>query len=369
MIDIALTKRQGAFQLSAAFSVEGGVTALFGRSGAGKTSIVAMTAGLSRPDSGRIAIGDAVLFDSGQGVDIAPDRRRVGMVFQDGRLFPHMTVRANLRYGERLVPAAERYAAFDKVVDLLDIAPLLDRRPARLSGGEKQRVAIGRALLSSPRLLLMDEPLAALDGARKAEILPFIARLSREFSVPILYVSHAIDEIIAIADNLVVMEQGQVSASGTLEQVLSAVDLSPITGRLDAGSILYARVEGHLPADGLSRLTVGPSNHLLAPLVDAPPGTMLRVRIAAQEVSLALERPRRISIQNVLTGTVQSIAPAGDGQIDVHVALDDENKLWTRITRMALDSMGLESGQTVFALVKTNAIAKSGIAAARKTEP
>lgn len=210
MLDVSVRKRQGNFQVDAAFhSPAVGVTALFGRSGSGKTSVINMVAGLSRPDDGRIAVNGAALFDSAARIDLPMDKRRCGYVFQDGRLFPHMTVRTNLTYGMKLVPRNERVIDFDDVVDVLGIRHLLDRRPAKLSGGEKQRVAIGRALLTCPRLLLMDEPLAALDETRKGEVLPFVADLPRHFAIPVLYVSHSLDEILRLADTLVLMEGGK----------------------------------------------------------------------------------------------------------------------------------------------------------------
>lgn len=204
---------------------ESGVTALYGPSGAGKTSVINMVAGLMRPDAGRIAVNGLCLYDSERHIDLPPERRRIGYVFQDGRLLPHLSVRKNLTYGMRLTPMDRRFVTFDAVVELLGISHLLDRRPAKLSGGEKQRVAIGRALLTSPAMLLMDEPLASLDAQRKAEVLPFIMRLSREYAVPILYVSHILDEILNLTDHLVIMETGRVITCGKLETVLSETRL------------------------------------------------------------------------------------------------------------------------------------------------
>jgi len=364
MIEFSVQKRQGAFDLDIAFSSPGGVTALFGRSGAGKSSVVSLAAGLSKPDQGRIAVKDQVLFDSKQGINLPPERRRVGLVFQDGRLFPHLTVRANLTYGEHLVPQAERWAEFGKVVELLGISHLLDRRPAKLSGGEKQRVAIGRALLSSPRLLLMDEPLAALDGARKHELLPFIGKVAREFSVPILYVSHAIDEIIELANHLVVLDEGKVKGAGPVEDLLNELDLSDITGRLDAGSILLARVVEHLPSFAATRVALG-ENHITLPWLDALPGALVRVRIGAQDVALALEKPHRTSFQNILSGRIASIASGGEGKADVRVEIspDGGGMLWTRITSLAASELGLKPGDPVYALVKSASIARSAVAA------
>jgi molybdate transport system ATP-binding protein len=210
-MEIDVRRKQGDFSLDVAFlGAATGVTALYGPSGAGKTTVVQMVAGLARPDDGRIAINGLCLFDSARGIDRPPEERRIGYVFQDGRLFPHLSVHANLTYGMQRTPAARRFVTFDAVVALLGIDHLLQRRPAKLSGGEKQRVAIGRALLTSPALLLMDEPLASLDAARKAEVLPFIQRLGSEFAIPILYVSHALDEITQLAARLVVLCDGRV---------------------------------------------------------------------------------------------------------------------------------------------------------------
>ena len=220
MLSVDIQKRQGLFTLRTSFNcAETGVTALFGRSGAGKTSVINMIAGLVDPDNGKIVVNGRPVFDSTARVNLPPEARRFGYVFQDGRLFPHMSVARNLTYGMRLVSSARRYADFDQIVGLLGIEHLLDRRPAKLSGGEKQRVAIGRSLLTSPELLLMDEPLASLDHARKQEVLPFINALTTELSVPIVYVSHAVDEIISIADTVVVLEQGSVVSIGTIEDV------------------------------------------------------------------------------------------------------------------------------------------------------
>ena len=225
-MEISLTHKQGNFSIDASFQgAESGVTALFGPSGAGKTSVINMVAGLMRPDTGRISINGLCLFDSALHIDLPPEKRRLGYVFQDGRLLPHLSVGSNLTYGMHRTPVSRRFVKFDQVVDLLGIGHLLQRRPAKLSGGEKQRVAIGRALLTSPAMLLMDEPLASLDTARKDEVLPFIIRLGREFAIPILYVSHATYEIINLATRLVMMENGRVLADGDLEDLLSRPDL------------------------------------------------------------------------------------------------------------------------------------------------
>jgi len=232
MLEVQVRRKQGNFTIDAAFSIEdSGITALFGPSGAGKTSIVNMVAGLSRPDEGRIVMNGRCLFDSARSINVPPEKRRVGYVFQDARLFPHLSARSNLTYGMRLLAKSEHYVHFDQVVQLLGIGAILDRRPAKLSGGEKQRVAIGRALLCSPALLLMDEPLASLDGSRKSEVLPFVSQMSRDFSTPIVYVSHIMDEIEQLADHLVLVDNGSVVTSGPLEKLKNSQYLMQISGK------------------------------------------------------------------------------------------------------------------------------------------
>ena len=257
-MEIRVKRKQGDFIIDASFrGAESGVTALYGPSGAGKTSIVNMVAGLMRPDSGRIAVNGLCLYDSVRHIDLPPEKRRIGYVFQDGRLLPHLSVRSNLTYGMRLTPAGRRFVKFDQVVDLLGLSLLLHRRPARLSGGEKQRVAIGRALLTSPAMLLMDEPLASLDAARKAEVLPFIMRLSREFSIPILYVSHALDEILNLSSHMVMMQEGRVRAHGYLEDLLSRSDLQTYFRRYESGAAISTIVDTPQDDFGLTHLRFG----------------------------------------------------------------------------------------------------------------
>ncbi len=236
MLTIDIERRQGDFLIQAAIrQSQTGVTALFGPSGAGKTSIVNMVAGLMAPDRGHIRINDTTLFDSNRKVNLPPEKRRIGYVFQDGRLFPHLTVRRNLVYGMKRISPEERVVDFDSVVELLGIDHLLERRPAKLSGGEKQRVAIGRALLTSPRLLLMDEPLASLDTARKQEVLPFIQRLCREFHRPILYVSHSLGEIRQLSTHMALLSDGRVTAFGSTDEMLGRTDLNACIRLFDSG--------------------------------------------------------------------------------------------------------------------------------------
>ncbi len=354
-MQIEIIRRQGNFLLEAVFrGAASGVTALFGPSGAGKTSIVNMVAGLTRPDRGRIIVNGLCLFDSDRCVDLPPERRRIGYVFQDGRLLPHLSVRANLAYGMRLTPAPRRFVTFDAVVDLLGIGHLLARRPATLSGGEKQRVAIGRALLTSPAMLLMDEPLASLDAARKAEVLPFIMRLSRRFALPILYVSHAMDEILNLADRLVILEDGRVAASGGLEQLLAQPQVQHRLAEGERGSVIATVVESVADAAGLTRLRFG--DHVIkVPRIAAPRGASIRVRIAARHVAVALKLPEASSFQNILPARVDTVLDRDDASL-VDIRLDLGRPLWARITRRSLVELNLAPGRPVFALIKSVAV-------------
>lgn len=359
MLDICIKRRQGNFMIDALFrSEEVGVTALFGRSGAGKTSIINMVAGLVRPDEGHIIVNDCCLFDSKMSVEVPPEKRRIGYIFQEGRLFPHLSVRSNLTYGMRLTPVEQRYVHFDQVVQLLGIEHLIDRRPARLSGGEKQRVAIGRALLTSPALLLMDEPLASLDGARKAEVLPFIASLSREFSIPILYVSHSLEEVLNLADAMVVLDSGRAVAVGSIEELMSRRDLQRLTGYTDCGAVISTIVESQGETVGLTRLRF-PGGVLKVPRFDAPSGAKVLVRIEARNVALALAAPEQISVQNILPGTVEEIT-AGNGSL-IDVRLNIGCPLLARITRQAMKDLDLKLGQGVFALIKSVAVSRGAM--------
>ncbi len=365
MIELSVTRRQGAMTLDMAFSAGAGVTALFGPSGAGKTSIISMVAGLSRPDSGHISVDGRVLFDSAKGVNLPPEKRRLGVIFQEGRLFPHLTVRQNLLYGRRAAPPAERYMDLDQVVGLLGIETLLDRRPARLSGGEKQRVAIGRALLANPRILLMDEPLAALDAARKDEVLPFLAKLTESIAIPTLYVSHAMDEVLRLADTLVLIEAGKVAAAGPLEALLADPQITPLARQRDAGAVIPAVVRQHDTAFAATLLD-SPAGQLRVRPLDVPEGRTVRVRLAAADIALALEPPKGVSVQNILPATVIGFEEAAEGRM--HVALQaGEARLFARITPRARHDMGLRIGLPVFAMIKAVSMLRSGIAEHQKS--
>ncbi len=353
MLEVALWHRFGAgFALEVEFSAAPrGVTAIFGPSGCGKSTILNAVAGLLRPDAGRITLDGVTLLDTAGALFVPAERRRCGLVFQEARLFPHLSVAANLRYGLRRAPRAATGPGFEEVVALLGLGALLERRPARLSGGERQRVALGRALLMRPRLLLMDEPLAALDAPRRAEILPFLARLRAEAGLPILYVTHALDEVDALADQLVLMEAGRVLASGGLEELTARTDL-PLAARRDAGVLITARLGAHDPARGLSRLDFT-GGALLVPLQAAPPGTWLRLRLRARDVAIALAPPDGVSFQNILPAVVAAIRPTSSPHEVFLQLMVGETPLLSRVTRDAVARLGLAPGQAVFALVKS----------------
>src|SRR5438132_3184402 len=356
MLSVAIQHHFGSFVLDAAFDSGGGLTALFGRSGAGKTSLINAIAGLLRPERGHILVDGEVLTDTERGVFVPPRRRRVGYVFQEGRLFPHLSVRQNLLYGRWFAPPVDRKGGgrageVDQIVELLGLGALLQRRPANLSGGEKQRVAIGRALLSRPRLLVMDEPLASLDEERKTEILPYIERLRDAAGVPIVYVSHQVTEVTRLATTMVVLSEGRVAAVGPTAAIMGRIDLFPLTGRAEAGAILATRVAGHDAAFGLTTLHAA-AGELRVPHLDLPVGAALRVRIRARDVMIALAPPVGLSALNVLPGTVAEIGRA-DGPI-VEIRLDCAGEaLIARLTRRSVETLGLAPGRAVYAVIKS----------------
>ena len=370
-MEIDVRRDFGAFSLEVSIDCAAkGVTALFGRSGAGKTTLINLIAGLEKPDAGRIVIGGGTLFDSSAAIDVPPERRRLGYIFQDARLFPHYSVRGNLRYGMK---GAEGPYGFDRVVELLGLGAMLERRPHRLSGGERQRVAIGRALLADPHVLLMDEPLASLDGARKDEIMAFIERLRDDLDNSIVYVSHNMDEVIRLADDLVVLDQGRVAAMGDVVDVTSRLDLRPLTGRYEAGAVLAARLEGHDDDYELSYLGF-PGGRLTVSRLNLEIGAPLRVRVRARDVSLALEPPRQSSVLNVFAGVVAEMGDEPGPQLDVliHLGGDSNCPLWARITRKSAHNLGLARGARVYALIKTVALDRYSLgrgAAAGRFEP
>ena len=358
-LDVAIRHRFPSFALDVAFAAPLGVTALFGRSGAGKTTVINAVAGLIDPAEGRIGVNGDRLLDTGAGIKVPAHRRRIGYVFQDARLFPHLTVRQNLLFGRWFSGHPGTRGDLDRVVDLLGIASLLRRRPATLSGGERQRVAIGRALLAAPRLLLMDEPLAALDDARKAEILPYLERLRDEARVPILYVSHAVAEVARLADTIVALEEGRVVRQGPAAEILADPDAFPLMGRQEAGSIVTATVLSHDGRHGLSELLIS-GGTLTTPRVEAEPGTRLRVRIRARDIIIALSAPDRTSALNILPASVARIGRTEGAIVDVALRCGEDDLL-ARITRRSLERLALAPGTPCFAILKSVAVARRDI--------
>lgn len=356
---VDISHRLGALSLQASFDSAGHLTALFGPSGSGKTSLINIVAGLIRPDAGRIVVGDRTLVDTKRGIFVPAHKRRVGFVFQDARLFPHLNVRSNLLYGRWFTPGSERYADFDHVVDMLGIGHLLERRPAHLSGGEKQRVAIGRALLASPKLLLMDEPLASLDDARKAEIMPFLERLRDETRIPIVYVSHSIAEVARLATDIVVMANGKVAAAGPTTEIMQRLDLLPPEEVGEGGAVLDMKVLRHDEIFGMTVLGAA-AGEIRVLRIALPEGAVVRVRVRARDVMIATEPPRGLSALNILPGRIADIGTANGAQMDLRLDCCGE-VLVSRITRQSFETLELAVGREVFAVIKTVAFDRANL--------
>ncbi|MBP9952221.1 MAG: molybdenum ABC transporter ATP-binding protein [Cypionkella sp.] len=355
-LSVTLSHRFPGFVLNVDFTAPKGLTALFGASGSGKTTVINAVAGLLRPGSGHIATENQTLLDTRTGTNLPPHRRRLGYVFQEGRLFPHLTIRQNLLYGRWFQPKSPD--RFDEIIDMLGIAPLLSRRPAGLSGGEKQRTAIGRALLSNPQILLMDEPLAALDDARKAEILPYIERLRDTAQIPILYVSHSMPEVARLATHLVVLENGQSIRSGPVGAVLADPAIAAALGWRGAGAVLHGTVIRH-DSDGIAQIST-PGGDLYVPNTAAL-GARLRIRIASQDIILSRHRPEGLSALNILSGEISDIQTNGpSAYVQIRCGTD---LVLAQITRRSAEILALAPGQTIFAIVKTVSVAPVGIGA------
>lgn len=350
-VEVNLRHSFGGFSLDVAFAVaRPGVTALFGASGSGKTTIINAMAGLFRPREGRIVFNGRVMFDSAAGIFIPPRARRVGYVFQDARLFPHMTVQNNLLFGWRRAAARAPQSEVDHVVSLLGLDALLARTPRALSGGEVSRVTLGRALLASPEILLLDEPLAALDATRRAEILPYLERLRDEARLPMLYVSHAVDEVARLAQDIVMIENGRVVDEGSVFDVLTSLDFARRAGTAPVGAVIEATV-GPSRSDGLTVLAFA-DGALYVPALGQPAGTRLRLRIDAQDIMLALQEPHAVSANNVLAAHVTSIRNTGEAHADVQLTLGT-TRLVARITRASAERLLLAVDMPVYAVIKS----------------
>lgn len=353
MLSVSIQKQQGDFTLDVAFEAGAGVTALFGRSGAGKSSIIKAIAGLVRPDAGRIVLSDWVLFDASANLDVPVHKRRIAMVFQDARLFPHMSVLKNLLYGARFSDGSVTRTDAEAMAQLLGLDALLSRKPASLSGGEAQRVAIGRSLLSKPKLLMMDEPLAGLDAARKADVLALIEKVRDVVGVPILYVSHAREEVLRLATDAVVVGDGKVVDQGPPDNVLGA------SGVVGLARTVRARLVMKNSSDGLSELALA-GGRLFVPQVDAPLGWVLQVEIAARDVMLSLEPPQGLSALNVLPCAIADLRQSAANPSACDVLLDCAgDELTAQVTRRSVEQMGLAPGMGVYAVIKSVALAQT----------
>ena len=355
-ISVDVRHAQGDFRLELAFESKGPITAIFGASGSGKTTLVNIIAGLVKPQQARIAVEGTVLTDTAKAIAVPPHRRRIGYVFQDARLFPHLSVAGNLGFGEWFTPQKERYADRAQILDLLGIGHLLTRKPRDLSGGEKQRVAIGRALLASPRLLLMDEPLASLDQKRKDEIMPYLERLRDEIRIPIVYVSHSVAEVMRLASDIAVLSEGRLSAFGPAAEIAPRLDLIPAEEREEGGAIIDMQVDAYDSEFGMTRLSSA-AGEVHVPGFIGPAGTHARLRIRARDVMLATSEPKNISALNILRGSVTAIGEAGPSAVNVTVDCGG-SPVVARITRQSAAALGLAAGLPVYAVVK--AVSVSG---------
>ncbi|WP_312184539.1 molybdenum ABC transporter ATP-binding protein ModC [Pantoea sp. CTOTU46764] len=351
MLNLHLSQQLGDHLLDVNVNIPAsGITAIFGVSGAGKTSLINAIGGLTQPQSGRIELNDRLLFDSATRVNLPPEKRRIGYVFQDARLFPHYRVRGNLQYG--MAPSMK--PQFNALVALLGLESLLTRYPASLSGGEKQRVAIGRALLTAPDILLMDEPLASLDLPRKRELMPYLQKLAKQVDIPILYVSHSLDEILQLADNVLVLDAGKVKAFGPLEKVWSSSAMRPWLPLAERTSVLRVQVLEQHPDYPMTALSLG-DQHIWVSRVNQPLKTPLRIRIASADVSLALQPPHNTSIRNILPAQVVELLEIDD-QVEVKLRIGI-SELWARISPWARDELGIRPDQWLYAQIKSVSIA------------
>ncbi|MEA3178640.1 MAG: molybdate transport system ATP-binding protein [Gammaproteobacteria bacterium] len=351
MLKVKVAKRRDGFALDAQFEAPTpGVVALFGRSGCGKTTTINIIAGLLAADEARVELDGHVLADTATGISVPPEERRIGYVFQDDRLFPHMSVLRNLRYGLKRTRAPQQTIGFDQIVQLLGLELLLQRQPYQLSGGERQRVSLGRALLSQPGMLLLDEPLAALDAARREEVLPYLERLRDNLSIPMVYVSHQFDEVLQLATHVVLVDAGRVVAQGSLSEVSLLPQLRAIVGPDSVGAVVDGVVTTVDQSCGMAELRVG-SGSLNVSVSRVSVGDHVRVQLLARDIILGTEEPRGLSVRNQLRGVVASVVDDEDDARLVTVDVGGINVL-SRVTRGAVEALGLKSGMSVWVLVK-----------------
>jgi len=357
MIEFDFQRNQGDFNLNVKCHLRAPVIGLFGASGAGKSTLLNMIAGLVKPQSGQLNIDGEYLFDSLRGIDVPIHQRRIGVVFQDSRLFPHLNIRDNLNYGFDLLAAKDRRFSFKQIVDLLEIGHLLAQKPHQISGGEKQRVSLGRALLTSPRLLLLDEPLASLDVRLKHQILPFLRRIKDEIHIPMIYVSHAIDEILYITSEIVIIEQGQLLAQGHFHNIIHQDNLQKIAQSLGLENVIGAVITSHDKTYGSTTLTHG-NQIIMVSLLAAETGAQVTISIPASSIALSLSRLENVTIQNQLQGLVTEIKQIG---FRILVTVDiGESQIVAEVTAKALETLNIVVGNSVYCLIKAPVIRAHG---------
>jgi molybdate transport system ATP-binding protein len=351
MLKVRVVKRRDDFTLDAHFEAPTpGVVALFGKSGCGKTTTIDIISGLLAADEARVELDGHVLADTAAGISVPPEQRRIGYVFQDGRLFPHMSVLRNLRYGLKRTRAPQQTIRLDQIVALLGLENLLQRQPYQLSGGERQRVSLGRALLSQPGMLLLDEPLAGLDTARREEVLPYLERLRDNLSIPMVYVSHQFDEVLQLATHVVLMDAGRVVAQGSLTEVSLVPQLRAIVGPDCVGAVLDGAVTSVDASCGMAELQVG-SGSLNVSVSGVRVGERVRVQLLARDIILGVEEPRGLSVRNQLRGVVTEVVE--DEEVARLVTVDVGGvTVLSRVTRGAVEALGLRIGMSVWVLVK-----------------
>ena len=360
-------QREG-FLLDLAIEVTNpGTLALFGRSGCGKTTLANIIAGLIQPEHALIEVEGVTLENTSAGLRVPAEKRRIGYVFQDARLFPHFDVLGNLRYGERRAPKRDHRITLDHVVELLGLQPLLQRRTRDLSGGERQRVALGRALLSQPRLLVLDEPLASLDAARREEVLPYLERLRDELQIPMVYVSHQFDEVLRLATHVVLIDRGRLVTQGPVETVSLHPELRAIVGPDAVGSVLSGSIVATDPHTGLAAIRIGEGT-LNATLKNARPGAAVRVQVLARDVILAVFPPEGVSVRNVLAGRIAAIS-GDDPETDLVQVDVGGNIVLSRVTRAAVQALGLRTGMLIHVLIKSVSIRGHAFLAPRTPPP
>ncbi|WP_375749885.1 molybdenum ABC transporter ATP-binding protein ModC [Vibrio sp. HN007] len=364
MIDLSIKHALGEMLLDIDVELPSkGITAIFGRSGSGKTSVINVVSGLINPDSGKIVVGDNLIFDSSNKVNIPIERRNIGYVFQDARLFPHYSVKGNLLYG---VKGELDKISFNHIVELLHLEHLLERYPSDLSGGEKQRVAIARALLSSPQLLLMDEPLASLDLPRKKEVMPFLEKLSREIKVPILYVTHSLNEILRLADHILLIDQGRVVANGPLEDIWGSDAMKPWQSFSERSTLLEGTICSHHEKYSLTQVRLSKEASLWVQKIDEEIGSKIRMQVRSNDVSVTTTKPENTSIRNVIPATVTSIQEVknqhGNQSIALNLDIGSDCHLEATITQWAMDELKLVPDMNVYLQIKGVSVTQKDMA-------